>query len=514
MLCSRRIAPPLTAHCASPSEIRVPQTCDQQNTISSDGLKPRDTTHLSAQAQCRICLSDITPTQLDSNTLYCDKQSQESTGPSAVAHSKCVASLYHAWRLSDTHMRLPHCPQCQTPLSEMITRRFVSTPNLIQQYQKSSRTDFTQRFNTDEHNALEYMGNTIMANIRARPSEISVLLGANTFAILARHTQMDDHAIFAALTEHCGKLDLKHRLTLLQRFFELVPFSCRAKIPLEQALVKGVLSPLTPRDARLAGRDTLLTLVTQPSVASPTQPLLTALIDLAFEQTDLLSLANLCHDLQHDADRNILMDYAAMETIALEPQHTQQELQRASTLAFDAFTRKLGALQQSPQHLQLSHIQDLYALRKHPLKAIRQLSKQTWLALSTQPPTDEICLRMLSKKLASSRGLNTQDMETLKRIIYQFNTEQAQKRLPTYTQAVLAYPRQGRGVRQKDAFMKPLSTVANSYLHRQSRQAIKNWLEVAPTVAAFSADEVEALQYLSEFAPGAVKQQAQNLLQN
>lgn len=490
---------------------------------------------VTAVTPCQICLTDITPAELDNTNLLCTNKSLDlasyPTAPNVVAHGRCVSRLYLDWRQGPSDMRLPNCPRCKKTLAANVTQKYVPVSELLHRYhtnllrqQLHNNYDETMYEKTVEKS----LGEAIVASVRENPDHIATLLTLKNFDIIAKYTVCTDKEVFAAITDYCPKLRFKERLQLLNHFADDSSFNCPAKIPLDYAIINGILSPLPPSDLPELGRGTYLTLAKYTPLTEPTNPVLTALVDMACGDLSLDNLANVYQTLEQEAIDTQSPPYPIQENIQFLGQPPHDELKRASILALGTFNRKLNALQNSPTHIQLTNISTLNTLRKHPCKTIRALSADTWLSLSFQRPTAQACLNALINKLASSKGLNAEDMDTLSRILKQQSLRNNLERLPAFAQAVLAYPRQGQGVRYREILFNPCKTFQHIRLHQHARNAVKHWLKTSEksTLASNSAanepepkdeqptteieDAAAARDYLGKYASPKIKKLIQH----
>lgn len=475
---------------------------------------------------CSICLTDITPATpgMADDTLYCGRQiastpaqtlpdqytSQTSAAP-AIAHGDCVKALYQAWQSSPRDMRLPHCPQCQQPLSQAITLANVSQTDLLRRYKISKRHNVEGSHAEDLH----YLGDTILLGAKKDPRKLAQLLAHKKLALIATHAKPEDQQLFKYIERFSAAQPIAERMKLLIEFYRQMPSDTAVSQHIEVALTKGLLAPLSQQEQANHSHQSILALAIHTPHALLNHPIIFAVLDTLCEQLTLSQLAQLCYDFHEEADRTYLANHPMMADFHFRDEASHRQLMQARNLALQGFKQRLAELTDPNGVPSMQSLRHLNKLRKHPYEPVRHLSKSAWNALANRHPTNTLCLHILTKKLGSAKGLSARDMGSLETLIHRAVDPRQQSLSENFadTQVVLAYPRQGKGLRQRDVLFQPFATLRNRSLVQQARAEIPPLLATLGEKETLTPTQISALTYLTRWAPSPIQQEAQSLLQ-
>jgi len=223
-------------------------------------------------------------------------------------------------------------------------------------------------------------------------------------------------------------------------------------------------------------------------------------LDTVCKPLTLSQLATLSHDFHEEADRTYLANHPMMADFHFEGEPSHRQLTQARNLALEGYARRLSQLTDPNTVPSRKALQQLNKLRKHPYTHVRHLSKTAWNTLANRHPTDTLCLNILTKKLGSTKGLSVKDMAKLETLIHRSDDDH-QKPIAeqsAYTQVVLAYPRQGKGLRSRDILFRPMATLRSRALIQEARSAIPTLLAALKTKDTLSRTQLSALNYLTQ----------------
>lgn len=472
---------------------------------------------------CAICLEKIepcTPKQRDTS-LYCSNQldqnrvedSQSDQDKSvyrsgAIAHGHCIKQLYQSWKSSDGTMRLPHCPQCTNTLSSEVTLAHVSANTLLNIYRKTS-----EKKSTISIDKLSYLGQTIMHGIRSKHSLQGLNVNRALLSVIAMHAKPEDAALFSALQDAIASMPQADILKSLSYFSKNLVADTPVTHKIRNALINALVNTVDGHKTKTHAFNILWAFSTASPETSDNRTAPTAILDALSQKMTVTEMVELHETTQKRALEKYLSNpyHAGPHNRQIPPSFYKLHWVCANLLI--ALERKLT---QTDGRFPVETLEMLNKHRKHDNNQIRQICKKAWSDLAAREPTAQQCFDILVNKLASPKGLSAKDIGLLENAIHRL-TDTGQLSLghvAPFAQAVLAYPRQGHGLRERDVLMHPFSSFRNKSLTQQAKDAIVPFLSQLKQRDTVSESQKQALQYLSLWAPLPIKRLAHDILSN
>lgn len=494
-----------------------------------------------ALPECAICLEDIepcTPGQ-DDTTLYCNNLPTTNNladdgvitpdgtqAPIAVAHGGCIKQLYQSWLHSPADMRLPHCPRCTTVLSAAVTLKQLSLPEMLERY----ATIQDSRLRQQQAEKLNHLGEAILSCLRDpaqgaipfpiqnaiqdnghNPLQRIQVLNLYLLLVVATHAKTEDDAVFHRLSQRISRLPQQEIIKLLSFYAAKIALDTPVDHMIEIALGEALRASIPGRNTKDVAYDVILGLTEHARTRSSQNRISSAIPNALCQTLSLTQLVQMLEELDR-ASQEILREYVPHPSYPAAQMPAEfYQYNRAFDLLLAGFENKLTRpnAPASPRT-----IAQLNRLRKHYNMDIRYASRRVWSVLAQRAPTDKICFDTLINKLSSHKGLSAKDMRLLEQSIQQVetSTQRSLAESEPFAQAVLAYPREGKGLRPRDMVFHPFKNFHNRIRIHEAQDSISSMLSDFSTQEHFSESQIKALSYLAHCAPKTVQEQANALL--